>query len=177
MSRLPLHYYGDPGLRKKAKSVETITPEIVQICQRMVETMLSYDNAIGFAGPQLGIPLRIFVIREEKSLPDHKYSFAEPEVIINPVLTNPSQEMVTQEEGCMSLPYLQMEVTRPKSIHVRYQNIKGEFIEEELVGFRARMFMHENDHLNGVLIIDRISPQKRKELEPDLRALKQKHPT
>ena len=175
MSKLTIRYYGHPDLRVKAKPVEKITPEIVKTCEAMLETMLSLDNAIGFAGPQLGILLRIFVIREEKFLPDNKYYFADPEVIINPVLSNPSKEAVSMTEGCMSLPGLHVEVIRPKAIHVRYQNIKGEFIDEDIDDFRARMFMHENDHLNGVLIIDRIDPKERKQIEPVLRSMKQKY--
>lgn len=174
-SKLPVRYYGHPDLRVKAKVVEEITPEIVKICEEMLATMISMDNCIGFAGPQLGILLRIFVIREEKFLPDNKYYFAEPEVIINPVLTDPSKETDTMVEGCMSLPGVHVEVTRPKKIHVRYQNMKGEVIEEVLEDFRARMFMHENDHLNGVLHIDRMDPKDRKQIEPLLRALKQKY--
>lgn len=173
--KLPLRYYGHSDLRAKAKPVEEITPEVIEICKKMLETMVSMDNCIGFAGPQLGILLRIFVIREEKFLPDNKYYFAEPEVIINPVLTEPSKETETMLEGCMSLPGLHVEVTRPKSIRVRYQNMKGEFIEEELTEFRARMFMHENDHLNGVLHIDRMDPKERKKIEPLLREMKQKY--
>lgn len=176
MSKLALRYYGHPGLRIKAKPVAKITPEIVRICEEMLATMLSFDNAIGFAGPQLGISLRIFVIREEKCLPDNTYFFGESEVIINPVLSNPSKETVSMTEGCMSLPGLHhVAVIRPKTIHVRYQNIRGEYIDEDLCDFRARMFMHENDHLNGVLIIDRMDPTERKDIEPTLRAMKQKY--
>lgn len=175
MSKLAVRYYGHPELRLKAKPVEKITPDIVKLCEDMVETMLSFENAIGFAGTQLGVLLRIFVIREEKFLPDNKYYFGEPEVIINPILSHPSKELVAMAEGCMSLPGLHVEVTRPKSIRVRYQNVRGEFIEEELTDFRARMFMHENDHLNGVLIIDRMDPNERKNIEPSLRALKDKY--
>ncbi len=174
-SKLQLRYYGHPDLRVKAKPVGEITPEIVQICQNMLATMLSMDNCIGFAGPQLGILLRIFVIREEIFLPDDKYEFGEPEVIINPVLSSPSKEQESMVEGCMSLPGLHVEVVRPKSIHVRYQNMKGEFIEEDLTDFRARMFMHENDHLNGVLHIDRMNPKDRKAIENTLRDMKQKY--
>jgi peptide deformylase len=168
-----IRYYGSPDLRQKAKPVEAVTPEIQKICEGMVQKMLSLDNCIGFAGPQLGVLLRIFVIREEKFLPDGKYYFGPPEVIINPILSNPSKELVSMAEGCMSLPGLHVEVVRPKSIHVRYQNLKGEFVEEDLTDFRARMFMHENDHLNGVLIIDRTDPKERKRVEPLLREIKE----
>ena len=98
-----IRYYGHPDLRKKAEKVEKLTPEILEICNQMVEKMLSLSNCIGFAGPQLGINLRIFVIREEKFLPDGGYYFEKPEVIINPILTNPSEETDTMAEGCMSL--------------------------------------------------------------------------
>lgn len=174
-SDLEIRYYGHADLRKKAKKVERLTPEIIEICNKMVDKMLSIGHAIGFAGPQLGINLRIFVIREEKFLPDGGYYLEKPEVIINPVLTKPSKETDTMDEGCMSLPGLHVEVNRPISIHVRYMTIKGEIKEEKLSDFRARMFMHENDHLNGVLHIDRMDPKKRKEIEPILRALKKKY--
>ncbi len=172
---LPIRYYGHPDLRMKAKRVEAITPEIIQICEAMLAKMLSLDNCIGFAGPQLGISFRIFVIREEKFLPDNQYEFGPPEVIINPILSKPSKDTETMLEGCMSLPGLHVPVTRPKSIHVRYQNMKGEFVEEGLSDFRARMFMHENDHLNGVLHIDRMDPKERKKIEPILKAMKAKY--
>ena len=68
-------------MRQKVKPIEDITPEIVKIAEDMVETMLSFDNAIGFAGPQLGVPLRIFFIREEKEISEGQYEFADPEVI------------------------------------------------------------------------------------------------
>jgi peptide deformylase len=174
-TKLSIRYYGHPDLRMKAKPIEAITDQIVATCNNMVQMMLSLDNCIGFAGPQLGINLRVFVIREEKFLPDGGYYFAEPEVIINPVLSAPSSELVSMVEGCMSLPGLHVEVIRPEKIHVRYQNLKGEFIEEDLHDFRGRMFMHENDHLNGVLHIDRMDPKERKKIEPILRAMKEKY--
>lgn len=174
-SKFPIRYYGHADLRQKAKPVEKLTPEVIATCQGMLDTMTSLGNCIGFAGPQLGINLRIFVIREEKTLPDGTYYFEEPEVIINPILTSPSEELCSMVEGCMSLPNFHVEVVRPVSIHVRYQNLKGEFVEEKLKDFRARMFMHENDHLNGVLIVDRMDPKERKEVEPVLRAMKKKY--
>lgn len=174
-SEYRLRYYGHPDLRKKAEKVEAVTPEIVKICEGMLAKMLSMENSIGFAGPQLGVLLRIFVIREEIFLPDNKYTFGPPEVIINPTLFEPSKECEVMLEGCMSLPGLHVPVSRPTSIKARYQNIKGEIVEEVLQGFRARMFMHENDHLNGVLHIDRMDPRERVKIEPQLKVMKQKY--
>ena len=173
--KLPLCYYGHPLLRQKALAIEAITPEVVRLAEDMIETMLSYDNAIGFAATQLGANLRIFVIREEKFQENGTYRFQEPEVFINPMISNPSKEIEVMDEGCMSLPNLTCSVPRPKKIRIAYQNLKGERKEEEVEGFRARMLMHENDHLNGVLIIDRTTPRERKKLEAELQLLKKKY--
>jgi len=173
--KLQMRYYGHPDLRVKAKPVAEINEEIIKLANDMLETMLSYDNSIGFAGPQLGVLYRIFVIREEKMDGKGGYSLGPPEVIINPVLSSPSKELIIMAEGCMSLPGLHVEVMRPYKIHVSYQNLKGETIEEDLEDFRARMFMHENDHLNGVLTIDRMDPKERKKIEFALRAMKEKY--
>ncbi len=171
--KLNVCYYGDPVLRAKAKPIEAITPEIEQLAHDMIETMIAY-NGIGLAAPQIGRLVRMFVIREEMLASDGNYVLGAPEVIINPVISAPSKEAEVMLEGCLSLPKLHVEVVRPKKITIRYQNLKGDFIEETLDTFRGRMMMHENDHLNGVLTIDRMDPKERKKVEPFLRAIKEK---
>lgn len=173
--KLPLFYYGHSILRQKALPIEKITPEIVQLATDMIDSMIAYDNSIGLSGNQVGVLLRIFVIREEIFHQDGSYSLGPPEVFINPVLSNPSPEIEVMQEGCMSLPKIYPHVPRPKSIHISYQNIKGERVEEDVRDFRARMLMHENDHLNGVLTVDRADPKERKKLEPLLQAVKKKY--
>lgn len=172
--KLPLRYFGHPDLRAKADPIQEITPEIVKLAQDMIETMIA-NNGVGLAANQIGRRLRIFVRRFEGFNPDGKYYLGEPEVIINPTLSNPSKEIEEQAEGCLSIPGVHAKVPRPKSIHLRYQNLKGEWIDEDLDDFLARNAMHENDHLNGVLYIDRISDKDRKRLDPILRAIKQKY--
>jgi peptide deformylase len=174
MAKLELRRYDDPVLRKKAEPIDAITPEIERLAQDMIDTMVS-SNGVGLAGPQVGRLLRIFIIRDEKLDPAGDYVLGPPEVIINPTLSNPSEEKVSMVEGCLSLPGLYVEVIRPKKIHVRYMNLKGEWVEEHLDEFRARVTMHENDHLNGVLTIDRIDKKKRKMVEPNLMAIKKKY--
>lgn len=171
--KLAVCIYGNPVLRAKAQPVAEITPEIESFVQDLIDTMIAYDG-IGIAAPQVGKLLRIFVIREEIFLPNDQYTLGPIEVFINPVLTQPSKETDVMTEGCLSLPKLHVEVERPVSIHIRYQNLKGEWKEENPSGFRARMLMHENDHLNGVLTIDRTSDKNRKQVEPMLREFKQK---
>lgn len=174
MAQLPLRHYNDPVLRKQALPIEKITPDIEQLARDMIETMIQ-KHGIGLAGPQVGVLLRIFVIQEEKVGAEGQYYTCEPEVIINPTLFKPSAEKNIMVEGCLSLPGLRIEVVRPVEISIRYQNLKGEWIEERLVDFRARMMMHENDHLNGVLTIDRMDKRERKKIEPHLQLLDKKY--
>jgi peptide deformylase len=172
--KLPIHYFGDPVLRARGEPIESITPEIIQLAHDMIETMIA-NNGVGLAGPQVGKKLRIYIFRDEWVDKDGKYQLGEPVVVINPVLSNPSKETETQLEGCLSLPGLHVEVERPLSLHIRYQNLKGEFVETTLKGFLARVNAHENDHLNGTLHIDRASPKEKKQMEPVLREIKKKY--
>lgn len=172
---LPLCYYDDPILRKKALAIEKITPEIKQLAQDMIETMIHQNNGVGIAGPQVGKLLRIFIIRDEFAQPDGKWSFGPSEVMINPQLSQPSPEIVVMSEGCLSIPGIHSDVSRPASIKIRYQKLDGEIVEEIASGFRARVIMHENDHLNGVLFIDRLSAGERAKLDSHLRVVKQKY--
>jgi peptide deformylase len=174
MAKLELRRYDDPILRKKAAPIDEIGPEIVQLANDMIETMVA-ANGVGLAGPQVGHLLRIFIIRDEKIDGTGGYVMGPPEVIINPTLSNPSEEKVVMVEGCLSIPGLYVEVIRPKKIHIRYMNLKGEWVEEELDDFRARVTMHENDHINGVLMIDRVDKQTRKKIESNLFAIKKKY--
>ncbi|MBI5272804.1 MAG: peptide deformylase [Chlamydiia bacterium] len=172
--KLPIRYLGDPLLRTKAKTIAEITPEIEQLAQDMIETMIA-NNGVGLAGPQVGKLLRIYVFRDEKLHPAGHYELGEPQVAINPVFTEPSKETESMLEGCLSIPGLHLEVSRPARIRVRYQDLSGAFHEQELTGFLARVNMHENDHLNGVLYIDRLSAKERKQIEPELQKIKQKY--
>ena len=174
MSKLLVRRYEDPVLRKQALPIEAITPEIEKLGRDMVETMILHKG-VGLAGPQVGVMLRIFVIQDERVNEVGEWIVSEPEIIINPVLSKPSQEKEVMQEGCLSLPGLHVDVVRPRTIHIRYQNVKGEWIEELLTDFRARVMMHENDHLNGVLTIDRMDKKERKKVEPQLQAIDKKY--
>ena len=169
--RLPIRYYGDPILRAKAKPVEKITQEIIDLAQNMIETMIA-DNGVGLAAPQIGRLIRLYVCRNEYKSPEGEYLLGEPRVVINPTLSQPSLETTIQVEGCLSIPGVHLDIERPKNIQIRYQNGQGKWIEEELVDYFARINMHENDHLNGVLHIDRADPQDRKQVEGKLRQIK-----
>ncbi|MCB1085278.1 MAG: peptide deformylase [Chlamydiia bacterium] len=167
-----LVYYGDPLLRKKCQEVEEITDDIRQIAQDLIETALEKDGA-GLAAPQIGYEVRMFVSRYENGEDKEGWPIlCPPKIYINPKLSKPSEKMDTHNEGCLSIPGIYEKVTRPYEIHVEAMDLDGKIFTEVATGWRARNIMHENDHLNGVLYIDRIAPNQRKRLEPHLRELK-----
>ncbi len=171
--KLPLRCYGDPVLRKKAEPVAAITPEIIQLAHDMIETMMA-NNGVGLAAPQVGHSLRLYVFCDEILNEEGHAELGAPQVAINPVLSHPSKEMEESMEGCLSIPGIRVHVSRPRSIHIRYQNLEGKWIEQELAGFVARVNMHENDHLNGVLHIDRTSAEEKRQVASRLRAMEKK---
>lgn len=172
-----LVYYGSPILREKCVEVKEITDEIRQIAQDLIDTVLDKDGA-GLAAPQIGYNVRIFVSRYENGADAEGWPIlCPPKIYINPKLKAPSSEMDTHGEGCLSILGIYEEVTRPYSIEVEALDLDGNTFTETATGWRARNLMHENDHLNGVLFIDRIAPSRRKKIEPKLKDLKKKHNT
>jgi len=171
---LQMRYFGDPILRKTALSVGEITDEIRAICHNMIETMLHYDG-IGLAAPQVGYLLRIFVSNVAYEDEKGEIHLGEPKVYINPHLTHPSEALVERSEGCLSIPKLYAAVARPLSIELEATDLNGVLFQEQCYGYTARNRMHENDHLNGVLFIDRIKGKRRTALEPSLLRIKQQY--
>ncbi|MBI5346699.1 MAG: peptide deformylase [Chlamydiae bacterium] len=171
---LDLIYYGNPLLRERSFDIKEITDEVRQLSLDMIETMDAH-NGIGLAAIQVGKKLRLIVIRPEIETTDGEFTLGEPLIFINPKITKPSIETDILSEGCLSIPKVHAEVQRPKSIWVEYLNFDGKVVIEEVQAFKAREIMHENDHLNGVLFIDRILAHKRKEIAPFLKEIKEKY--
>lgn len=170
---LQLYYYDHPVLRKRCARIESITDEIRKLAHDMVETMYEKDG-VGLAAPQVGHSVRLFVMREYLEDEEGNSLFSEPKVYINPELTKPSSRQLIDTEGCLSIPGLRLKVARPASIVVTAQDLEGNTFTEEVSGYNARIRMHENDHLNGVLFIDRVSKEARQEIAPFLQECKQK---
>jgi len=151
-------YASDPKLRTKAKKVKVFGPQLKQLADDMLETM-RVANGVGLAGPQIGVLQRIFVaeIPEEEDNP----LSGKPFVIVNPEIVKRSDEMEEGQEGCLSIPGWLGEVNRHRSIEIRARTVTGKPIKMKVSGFLARVFQHENDHLNGVLFVDHITdPEK-----------------
>jgi peptide deformylase len=171
---LKIYYYGHPILRQRCEPVVEITDEICKLASDMIETM-DKSNGIGLAAPQVGHPIRLFVLRNYIFTEDGQWTFSAPIVFINPKLSKPGEEFVSDTEGCLSLPGIRLEVTRPDKITVEATGLDGKVFVEELEGYNARVRMHENDHINGVLFVDRLDVNARKKIDPVLREIKKKY--
>ncbi|NDD57936.1 MAG: peptide deformylase [Chlamydiae bacterium] len=172
--KLPIIYYGHPVLRKKCEPIREITEDIKQLVADMIETMDASDG-IGIAAPQVGRAIRLFVLRNYVETADGEYTLSPPKAYINPKLLNPSLELVEDVEGCLSMPGIRAKVKRPSSITVQATDLDGNEFCEHLEGYNARVRMHENDHINGVLFIDRLDSISRKKIEASLKEIKKKY--
>jgi peptide deformylase len=152
MALLPILEFPDERLRKKAKPVEAVTPEITRLVEDMLETMYAAPG-IGLAATQVNVPLRILVM----DLSENK---DEPLVLINPELVGKSGAEES-EEGCLSVPGFYEKVTRAESVEVRGLDRNGEPLKMEANGLLAVCIQHEMDHLEGKLFVDYLSPLKR----------------
>ncbi|MBN1969806.1 MAG: peptide deformylase [Candidatus Delongbacteria bacterium] len=152
--------YGDDVLYQKAKDVDEITDDIKELVKKMFKTCYDYSG-VGLAAPQVGKSIRMFILSippEDDSDTEDRKKYEE-EVFINPVILT-KKGSVTAEEGCLSVPGVYEKVKRAKFVTVEYTNLDGERKTIEATGLMARAIQHENDHLDGVLFIDRLPPLK-----------------
>lgn len=172
--KLPLAYYPDPILRKKAERVTEINDEMRKLVDDMFETMEA-NNGAGLAAPQVHRSIALFLANIDIPGPDGNWLPGRLRVCFNPKIISVSPEEWEWTDGCLSIPKIWGKITRPIHAEVEYTNINGERIHEKLTGPEAWCFMHENDHLNGVLWFDRLKGKARQEIEPQLRAIKNKY--
>ena len=135
---------GDPILRERAQEIKKVTPNVVKLLENMAETMYE-TRGVGLAAPQIGIPKRAIVVDVGDGLVE----------IINPGITESSDETAVDVEGCLSVPNSQGEVERSLAVTVTGTGKNGCPIEIQAEGLMARVLQHEIDHLNGILFIDR----------------------
>jgi peptide deformylase len=146
--------YPDPILREKMPEFDFQNPshDPVQLEKDMLETMYRHDG-IGLAANQVGLRARVFVMGH-RDRPEDGMAFFNPEVVAN---MNIIEDL---EEGCLSFPGIFVKIKRPKAIKARWQNSKGEFMEAEFTGYECKCFLHELDHLEGIVFQDRVSSLK-----------------
>lgn len=154
--------YPDPALRMKAREVTEFDDALRTLVERMT-TIMTGAAGVGLAAPQVGVLQRVLV---------HQADEGEPAVaLVNPRIVETSDERDVMEEGCLSLDAagVTVEVERPTAVTVEARSVDGEAIRVEAEGLTARVIQHEIDHLDGVLIIDRTTPEQRREALGKLR--------
>ncbi|MGD1817654.1 MAG: peptide deformylase [Pleomorphochaeta sp.] len=143
---LEIYTIGEEILRKKAKKVEKFDSALELLINAMFEKMDEADG-VGLAAPQVGVDLRIFVIDDHRGV---------RKAFINPEIIETSMEECSMEEGCLSIPGVYTYLTRSKKVTVQAQDVNGKTFRVEGDDLLARAIQHENDHLNGVLFVDRL---------------------
>lgn len=158
--------YGDPVLKAKASAVADIDGKVARLVDDMFETLYESDSGIALAAPQIGVQKQIVVWDIDE----------QPKVIINPEVVESDGEWV-HSEGCLSIPELYVDILRPNHVLVRGLDIDGNQIEIEGSELMGRMLQHEIDHLQGVLMFDRMTPEQRKLALAEYRQLQEQPAT
>lgn len=171
---LPIVAYGDPILRKKGKEVKKDYPKLSELADNMFETMYK-ASGVGLAGPQVGLPLRIFVIdatpfSEDEDLEPEEQEQLEgfKKVFINAKIEEESGKEWAFNEGCLSIPDIREDVNRKPRITISYQDINFNNFTETYEGLAARIIQHEYDHIEGILFTDKLSSLKKRLLKSRL---------
>jgi peptide deformylase len=157
--------FGDPVLKSKAAPVTEIDGKIARLVDDMFDTLYTSDSGIGLAAPQIGVQKQIFVWDMDD----------QPMAIFNPEIVESSGEWV-YDEGCLSIPGLYVEMLRPNHVLMRGVDLDGNTIEVEASELAGRLFQHEIDHLNGVLMFDRMTPEQRKQAMAEYRRIVEQPP-
>jgi peptide deformylase len=154
--------FGDPVLKTQAAPVADIDGRAVRLVDKMIDTLHHTDNGLALAAPQIGVQKQVVV-----------WDLGEqPLAVFNPEVVESDGEWV-YEEGCLSIPGLYVEIARPKQVLVRGIDLSGNVVEWEADELLARMFQHELDHLNGVLMFDRMTPDQRREAMAEWRQMQE----
>ncbi len=149
--------FGDPVLRQPTREVTELNGELARLVDTMIETM-NEAHGVGLAAPQIGVQKRLYT-----------YDVGEgPAVLINPEIVDTRDEW-TFEEGCLSVPGLQFDIVRPKVVTVRAVDLDGNEVVIEGDELMGRLIQHEVDHLDGVLLLQRLDPERRRQALRELR--------
>ncbi|MEZ4389835.1 MAG: peptide deformylase [Polyangiales bacterium] len=154
--------YPDKRLRNKAEPVSVVDDGVRQLCDDMAETMYAAPG-VGLAAPQIGVSKRIFVIDiANEGEPSDLRTFINPEIVAR-------EGETVWEEGCLSFPGVHEEIERAAKVTVRAMNVQGETFELSAEGLLAIAIQHENDHLEGTLMVDRVSLLKKRMIDREMR--------
>ena len=164
---LPIYAYGQPILKKLAQKIDADYPKLEELLTNMWETMYNAQG-VGLAAPQIGLSIRLFIIDTVQAMEDDKKQEGIKKVFINAEKLEESGPVWDYEEGCLSIPNIRGDVSRPPVLKIRYWD--ENFVEhtEIFTGVNARVIQHEYDHLEGVLFTEKLKPIKKRLLRRKL---------
>lgn len=171
MSLLRIRLFGDPVLRQEAREVDSFDDRLRRLAGDMLETMRDAPG-VGLAAPQVGVLKRLFTFEfpglEEDEPGEHG-------AVANPRLVDRSEQLEEGDEGCLSFPGLFYPVERPLHVEIAWQDLHGEEHTRQLSSFEARVWLHEMDHLDGILFIDHLARHDRREAMKLMRQYRKEH--
>lgn len=160
---LPITAYGTPVLRQMAENITADYPQLSTLIANMWDTMY-HAKGVGLAAPQIGLSIRLFVVDTEQIKPDDDEPIDEAgikKVFINAQLLDKTGKKYAYNEGCLSIPFVREDVTRPETITLQYLDENFNEHTETYSGFAARVIQHEYDHIDGILFTDHLSALKK----------------
>ena len=168
--KYPITVYGDPLLRRVAKDIDPNNPKLKAIIENMWETMY-YSDGVGLAAPQVGMSISLFIIDASSAAEEEPELEGFKKVFINAEIIETAGEDWVMNEGCLSLPEIREDVSRPDEVTIRY--FDEDFVEHEETyrGFAGRVIQHEYDHLEGKLFVDYLAPLRKRLLKGKLQSI------
>lgn len=168
---LPIYAYGQPVLKKVATDLQEGHPGLDELVRDMWETMY-HAHGIGLAGPQVGIPYRIFVVDTSQVEEEEKAGRGIKQVFLNARIMEETGKPWSYEEGCLSIPDIRGDVERLSTIRMRWQDLTFQWHEQEFSGLNARVIQHEYDHIDGILFVERLKPLKKRLIKRKLEQIR-----
>jgi peptide deformylase len=164
----PIYLYGAPVLREKALEADLSKKEELKALIQDLKDTLARADGCGLAAPQIGVSQRVVIVDGDVVADTYDYLKGFRRTLINPVIVEESKEQTTYSEGCLSIPGIYCDITRPKVITVEYYDEDFKKVSETFDNFAARMIQHELSHLDGDLFTDHAAPIRRKMLSSKL---------
>lgn len=168
---LPIVAYGDPVLRKVGEEIDKNYKGLDELINNMYETMYG-AKGVGLAAPQVGLPIRLFIIDSEGMMDKKDKGQGIKEVFINAEMIEETGDEYDFEEGCLSIPGIREDVTRPEDIRIRYYDRNFQLQEKTFDGLTARVIQHEYDHIEGILFTDHVKPLRKQFLKRKLEKIR-----
>lgn len=170
---IPIYAYGQSVLRKIAEPIDKDYLELDALVENMWETMYN-ANGVGLAAPQVGKPIRLFLV-DTMQLEEADAGEPIKQAFINAEIIDEFGDMVSMEEGCLSIPDIRGDVSRNQSIRIRYMDLEFNEHEKEFHGFTARVIQHEYDHIEGKLFTEKLQPLKKRLIKRKLESIRKGH--